>query len=191
MNESQIKEKLRQTTLLRSGGLVIEELPICGHAARADFAVIDMSISGFEIKSERDTLRRLENQILHYDKVFEYSWLVVAAQHFQEAKQIVPWHWGLMTVPGKKDLGLEICREPTRNAEISSNAILEFLWTNELIEILVENNINGFGQSWGRQKLRCLIADELETIDVVEATLSRMAARRRWQVASQRASCGG
>ena len=42
---------------------VFEELGLCQGDARVDVAVVNGSIHGFEIKSERDSLDRLSNQL--------------------------------------------------------------------------------------------------------------------------------
>ena len=60
------------------GTLIIDELPICRHAARADLAVINGHFSGYEIKSDRDTLKRLGSQVDAYCRVFDYVAVVTA-----------------------------------------------------------------------------------------------------------------
>ena len=55
---------------------VIYELGLCQGSARVDLAVIDGQLHGYEIKSERDSLRRLRAQADLYNKVFDRVTLV-------------------------------------------------------------------------------------------------------------------
>ena len=60
--------------------LVIDELGLCG-AVRVDVATVDDALTGYELKSASDTLRRLPTQVEYYSKVLDYSVLVVADNH--------------------------------------------------------------------------------------------------------------
>lgn len=55
----------------------IEELGICCGQGRIDLAVVNSLFHGYEIKSDRDSLRRLDNQVELYSKVLDratYWW---------------------------------------------------------------------------------------------------------------------
>ena len=62
----------------------VEELGVAGEA-RIDMAVLNGAFAGYEIKSERDTLRRLPGQVTAYSKVLDYCTLVVATRHASHA----------------------------------------------------------------------------------------------------------
>src|ERR1700674_1251921 len=47
--------------------VVIDELSLCQGDARVDMAVVNGSLSGYEIKSDRDTLTRLPRQLAVYE----------------------------------------------------------------------------------------------------------------------------
>src|ERR1700761_2097597 len=65
----------------RSDTLVVEELGICQGVARVDLAVVNGTVHGYEIKSERDTLARLKAQADIYSKALEFVTIVAAPSH--------------------------------------------------------------------------------------------------------------
>jgi hypothetical protein len=63
---------------------IVEEMGIAGEA-RVDIALIGDHLHRFEIKSERDSLRRLPAQVEVYSRVFDYVTLVVDTRHLDGA----------------------------------------------------------------------------------------------------------
>ena len=183
MNERVIKQKLRSELIIPESATIVEELQLCGHCARADFAVIDNTIRGFEIKSEKDNLSRLENQIGYYDQVFEFSTLVAAEKHLSAARQILPSHWGLIAVKANATIRLVSKRKAKRNKRLSSESILELLWMDELLEIVASKGLHGTRKSWGRGKLRSMIAANLTEAETLECASAQIRVRRNWRAA--------
>lgn len=72
---------------------VLDELGLC-QQVRVDVAVINGRMSGYELKSERDTLRRLPAQIDVYSRVLDFATLVVAQKHHDHALPLLPDWWG-------------------------------------------------------------------------------------------------
>jgi hypothetical protein len=73
---------------------IVHELGVCQGYSRIDVAAVNGKLWGFEIKSERDTLERLETQIGYYGRVFDYLTIVVADKHLDRAEGIIPANWG-------------------------------------------------------------------------------------------------
>lgn len=118
---------------------VIEEMGICRGVARVDIAVIEDTIHGYEIKSDRDTLRRLPNQIDLYSKVLDYITLVCGSSHIEKIKSMVPSWWGLSEAKSLHGVvTIYNIRPPTMNPLIDLSSLLELLWKNELIDVLKE-----------------------------------------------------
>src|SRR4051812_2250535 len=74
LRDKEIREAVR-TKLLEihkeeRGTAIIDELSLCQGDARVDLAVVNGSLSGYEIKSDRDTLVRLPNQQTKYALCF-------------------------------------------------------------------------------------------------------------------------
>lgn len=74
--------------------LVIDEFSISLGASRADIAVINGVMHGYELKSESDSLERLPLQIKHYSSVMDKVTLVVAEKHLFGALELIPDWWG-------------------------------------------------------------------------------------------------
>src|SRR5579859_6616820 len=74
--------------------LIVEELGLCQGIARVDLAVVNGSLHGYEIKSERDTLARLPGQTDIYNRALDFVTLVIAPIHSEKIGNIVPSWWG-------------------------------------------------------------------------------------------------
>lgn len=119
------------------GDRVREELGLCLGATRVDMAVINGSLHGYEIKSAKDTLARLDRQIHLYTKVLDYSSVVGAERHIAKLSAAVPASWGLISVlDAPKGYSLHCLRKPSRNLEVDPLSIAQLLWRDEAADIL-------------------------------------------------------
>lgn len=120
---------------------VVEEMGICRGVARVDIAVIEDAIYGYEIKSDRDTLQRLPNQIALYSKVLDYVTLISGSSHMSKIKAMIPSWWGLSEARVQNGVvTIHDVRSPTINPIIDMGSVLELLWKNELLDVLKENS---------------------------------------------------
>lgn len=109
------------------GTLIVDEFSI--RNSRADIAVFSDSMTGIELKSERDSLVRLPKQVRDYDSVFPVNILVVHTRHMEGAKKIVPDHWGLTEWTTNRRL--HVYREPVaHDVDVFTASCL--LWDSEL-----------------------------------------------------------
>ena len=72
MRDIDIRRRLRADERLHpwdSNTRIVEELGLCQGVARVDLAVVNGTIHGYEIKSERDTLTRLSGQAEIYNHI--------------------------------------------------------------------------------------------------------------------------
>src|ERR1700733_2509791 len=74
---------------------IVEEMGVWSGSVRIDIAVVNGSLSGYELKSERDTLERLPRQVRLYGHVFDFLHLVVGKRHVEKAKAMIPDWWGV------------------------------------------------------------------------------------------------
>lgn len=74
---------------------IVEEMGIWSGSARIDVAVINGELTGYELKSDRDTLGRLPAQVKLYGRVFDRVVLVVGRKHATAAQRVVPKWWGI------------------------------------------------------------------------------------------------
>lgn len=122
----------------RSDTLVIDELGLAHSRSRIDVAVINGSIHGYEIKSEKDSLDRLANQIKIYRKALQKLTIVTAPRHIDEVSAYVPVWCGLIEVKIGPRGGIQF--QPVRcaadNPEIDPVVLAHLLWRNEVIDLL-------------------------------------------------------
>ena len=113
---------------------IVDELQICNGVARVDIAAINGALHGYEIKSESDTLIRLPNQLVQYNKVFDYVYLVCADNQIEEAYKLIPNWWGIYLVSNCEGMArLTIERKPSPNCNLDPFSLLQFLNKEELV----------------------------------------------------------
>jgi len=141
---------------------IVEELGIEHGASRVDIAVINGILHGYEIKSDRDTLLRLPDQMNLYNSVFDKVTLVVGKKHLFDAINIVPDWWGI-TIAKFDTNGFVVfipIREARENLEQDSVSIAKLLWRHEALGILEE-----VGEATGlRSKPRGFIYNKLSKV---------------------------
>jgi len=114
--------------------IVIEELGLCQGISRVDVAVINGTVHGYEIKSERDTLARLPGQSDTYNRIFDYVTIVTASNHAHKIAKAVPKWWGIaVAVPRRHSLKIENKRPAQLNRHIDPLALAQLLWRDEVL----------------------------------------------------------
>ena len=99
--------------------IVIDEFSSSYSSARIDISVLNGSLHGYEIKSERDTLERLPKQIEYYTKIFEYITVVTTDKYTEKIIEIVPDFFGIFLIEKKKNkLKLKKIRNSKKNKNI-------------------------------------------------------------------------
>ncbi|WP_373893824.1 sce7726 family protein [Virgibacillus sp. CBA3643] len=171
--------------------VVVNELDVCFGAARIDLAVVNGKLHGFEIKSEKDTLRRLPAQIEIYNKVFDTLTLVVSENHCNNAMEIIPEWWGVLCVRKKEDsLIMDTIRKPTYNNKIEPLHLTQFLWKSELSELLAKNNIIKGIKSKTRIQLGKLITQKVNQEQLNEFVRDKLKTRDYWKALQLQQLCG-
>jgi hypothetical protein len=118
---------------------LIEEFWIPLSHERADVVEVNGLLSGFEIKSARDTLDRLPRQAGAFSAVFDRVSLVCDARHLSAAGDLIPDWWGVVVTEGEVDaLVLRQLRAPELNPNPDHEMRLRLLWRSELAAALQE-----------------------------------------------------
>ncbi len=197
MNDCDIRKVLRGELRAKhandSETMILEELGLKHGRTRIDLVVINDRLHGYEIKSDRDTLKRLTEQINIYSSIMDRVTLVVGYRHAYDALKMVPEWWGVRLAEKDKENGIVVltdARQPTDNPGVDMNAIVSLLWRNEALNILED-----IGESKGvRSKTRTDIYGRL--VQVIEprhlcAMVRRqLKSRKDWRSGAQRKSCG-
>jgi len=117
---------------------IISELDICYGDARIDLAVINSIITGYEIKSDSDTLQRLPKQIELYSKVFDKVNIVSGKVYIDKILNLVPEWWGVIEIISDNIgiTGYNAIRQPALNKSIDAYSLSQLLWKSEALELL-------------------------------------------------------
>ena len=121
-----------------SDSLVIHELGLAHAKRRVDIAVINREIHGFEIKSAKDRLDRLNGQLQVYAQSLHKLTLVVATKHLKRVLEIVPAWCGVIEVlvnPAGR-VHLKEVRDAERNPSVDPFIVAHLLWRDEVRDIL-------------------------------------------------------
>jgi hypothetical protein len=138
--EALVRDALRKhiTSATTDARDTVDEFWVPRSNERADLAVIGRSMDGFEIKTERDTLRRLPRQVEAYGRLFDRCSAVVAEKHLDATETMVPVWWGITTVQVNGCVNFTKVRAPQRNPAIDREILVRLLWKDEVIRALAE-----------------------------------------------------
>jgi hypothetical protein len=116
---------------------IIHELRIPRPSARADIAVVNGEMVGYEIKSDVDSLTRLPRQARAFNRVFDRAFVITTEKHVGRVETAVPSWWGI-AVPSADDRGdrFKVLRQAGKNPAPSLEAALFILRKPELLSIL-------------------------------------------------------
>jgi hypothetical protein len=162
LGDADIRPTLRARLLARHADdgdtALIEELGVCRGRVRIDLAVVNGLLHGYEIKSDRDSLRRLDGQVDLYSKVLDQATLVVGDRHLGEALDIIPAWWGVVSVRStSRGPRFKTVRRERMNPGMDPRALVELLWLDEAMALLADR-----GAARGvRGKPRELVWDRL------------------------------
>lgn len=104
-------------------------------SSKADVVVLNGTSTAYEIKSERDTLSRLRNQLSNYKNVFASLNVVVSRSHLSEVLEATPDEVGVITLSER--FRFQTAREAQNRPERTvPTMILETLRIDEATEVL-------------------------------------------------------
>ncbi len=185
--DAEIREGLNKRILRNqrtNSTFVIEELGLDHGANRIDLAVLNSSIHGFEIKSSRDNLDRLPNQLLSYTAALDKLTMVIAPKHLESVLNIIPEWCGVQLVEKgiRGGIGFQTIRKPLRNPEIDIYRMAHLLWKREAMNLLVENEIPEVPKSATRTQLYKSIAENIPLPKLREYIKACFISRDSWRV---------
>ncbi len=158
--------------------IIVDELNVKNGLARVDIAVINGSIHGYEIKSEVDTLNRLKNQIEHYNSSLEKVSIAINSVHKEKVFDIVPEWWGILEVNNYSEISEK--RQPKENPDLEVSNFLLYLWKDELIKILVNNNVS-YKKSSNRQTLIDTMTKNVDKDKLLHEVRQSLKSRKNWR----------
>lgn len=161
---------------------LLEELGLCRGEVRVDVTLVNGTLHGYEIKSDRDSLRRLDRQAARYSAVLDRATLVVGERHLLDAFNMVPVWWEIL-IANVTPTGVSLTqlRSGQVNVHRDRRALVELLWLDDALALLAARNaVRGFRSKprrdvWNRV---CDIYNVDEIAAVVRERLKVRLARR-------------
>jgi len=162
--------------------IVVEEMGIWSGTVRIDVAVINGELTGFELKSERDTLTRLPDQAEIYGLVFDRVYLVTTEKHLRKANAIIPRWWGSMVVRTQIDGKLSISerRQARLNPTIDAQILAKLLWKEEALDLLDRHNLASGYRSKSAPILHDRLATTLDIHTLRDGVRAALKKRTNW-----------
>ena len=151
-----------------------------GRKTRTDaLLVTEEEIIGFEFKSDKDTLTRLEHQIHDYERFCDRNYLVTGQKFIEKAPAEIPEHWGiyLIYLDDAEVLQLECIRKAQPNSKrMRLHNQLRLLWRRELIPIIRKHQLGGVTKKNKLELVRTLehnLSKEIQRQELLEALIER------------------
>lgn len=186
LNDRDVRQALHWQVLQehrREGDtLVLHELGLRHGTCRVDIAVVNGFLHGFEIKSDADTLDRLDQQAHIYSQVFDRVTLIVGEKHGGKAIDIIPAWWGVK-IAAARDGKIEFRHErPFRNnPKVDPIAVAELLWRPEVVTILRALGVPEKQLKLPRAKLYALLAESVDLSELRRLARVTLKARTTWR----------
>jgi hypothetical protein len=174
-----LRERLACTRRLDPTAVIIEEFGLRRRRVRFDLALVSSVLHGYEIKSDRDSLRRLAGQVAVYNDVFDRATLVVGERYAKHVFKNVPAWWEvLLASRGTTGTELHRLREGSRNPNRSARALAELLWAQDAMRLFEKRR----GSRGYKSKPRAVLWDlvsEIYSLDEIASEVRNLLKARK------------
>ena len=161
--------------------IIRHEVGICAGTRRIDMALVNGELTGYEIKSDMDTLARLAGQAEAYGNVFDRAILVTTERHLDGALAMLPNWWGITVAHAEQgNILLETFRDPGLNDKHDSFSLAQLLWREEALD---ELRLRGLGRGLSNKARHYVwnaLADAVLVNDLRSIVRTRLKARPEW-----------
>ena len=163
--------------------IVIDELGIEHGKQRIDIAVLNGELHGYEIKSSKDNLSRLKDQLASYIKYFEKLTIVTAEIHLNKVLEMAPT-WVEIIIASKGERGaihFKKIRGASVNHNVKVNSLLHLLWKKEALELLSHVGVKEPYHKKSRVSIYERISREISFKEALEWTKRSFNNRTNWR----------
>lgn len=187
MNDSEIRENFHRKKLRKQHAhkdtIVVNELGLNHGKNRADIAVINGLLVGYEIKSNNDSLLRLYEQIKSYNTIFDKSYVIVGDRYINIIHKYLPEGWGIIAANKgmKSAVNFNLVRKASINKSVNPISVARLLWRDEAVEILEQKQIPPKILRQPRAVLYEYLADMLNTCELRETVREYLKKRKKWR----------
>lgn len=133
-----LEKKLQEYRKKEPNAEIFEELGVQHGTSRIDYAIINGEMCGYEIKSDRDTLERLPEQVQEFNEVFDKLTLVVGKRYLYQAIHEIEEWWGVMLAKENENgqIIFQTIRKASQNPLQKDISIARLLWREEALREL-------------------------------------------------------
>lgn len=148
---------------------------------RADLALANGRLVGFEIKSEKDSLKRWASQMVAYNNVFDEVWLCVHGKHLEGVLSTTNKHIGILLIDDYKSLA--VVRPATTNNNNNIYDLSGLLWREELNFLAKIHNIK-ISSRTTKNEMREILANHLSIDTVRDYVLKQIKIRKSYHASN-------
>lgn len=169
---------------------IIDELGLKNGQIRADIAVLNGKMVGYEIKTDKDNLIRLSSQVGAYSEVFDKAYIISGQKHLDKVLKCVPEWWGVFKIITDEHqcIGFEPVRQAISNDNQNAYTISQLLWKAEVVSVLQEQFNCVIKSSYTKSKLYEMLAGQCEAAQLSKIVLSILKNRAEWRTSRQQLS---
>ena len=163
--------------------IVIDELGLKNGGTRADIAVLNGKMVGYEIKTNKDNLARLEKQIVAYNEVFDEVHIITGNRHLNKVLEIVPSWWGVFLVIETEsgEYFFNCVRTAKKNTKKVCLGIAQLLWKEEIMHLLTAVHNYTLKPSLNKQVLYQMLVGKFNANELGKITLKYLKSREGWR----------
>ncbi len=163
--------------------LVIDELGLAHASSRIDVAVINGCIHGYEIKSAKDTLDRLDIQIDIYRQTLQKLTIVAASRHVDDVMAHTPEWCGVIEAEQGPRSGIRFnaIRTARANPDIDPVMMAHLLWRTEVIDLLLQIGYAPKELRRPRKQLYEILCETYTLHEIIASIRTFMAQRQAWR----------
>jgi hypothetical protein len=187
MNDELIRENFHRKVLRRyhvaPDVLVVDELGLVHGRGRADIAIVNGRLVGYELKSNQDTLDRLDEQVALYNAVFDRATLVVGERHAKNIRSKVPKWWGITVASHRSEaeVSFKVIRGATVNRWVKPFAVAQLLWHEEAAAILEQLGEKPKVLRQRREVLYQLLTEKFSLAELRRRVTGCLKSRKNWR----------
>lgn len=163
--------------------IVIDELGLNHGKNRADIAVLNGLMVGYEIKSDHDSLYRLEEQIKSYNAIFDKVNVIVGLRHIKNIHNYIPGWWGIIIASKglRNAVKFDLMRKSSRNEQLNPISIAKLLWRDEVIQLLKQRQIPSRLLRQPRSFLYEILVDLVDIVELRTSVRETLKMRNNWR----------
>ena len=171
--------------------IIRHEVGLCAGKRRIDVIIVNSELSGYEIKSDEDTLNRLLGQAETYGCVLDRAILVTTKRHVDHALGVLPNWWGIIVARAEHDdICLDSVRDPALNNQHVAFSLAQLLWREEALEELrLRDKSQGLSKK-ARHYVWAALANAISLDELRSVVRARLKARPDWPGGQLRAPYG-